>query len=167
MNQILPGCERYHAIDGGGAEQAVFAGKNGRDGAAAPVYLLDDDVSVLKATGRLLRAADLDVETFSDPYVFLQQAERRQPRVAVLDIWMPKMSGLEVQTRLRTVAPNTRVIALTSNDDPMVRATLMANGATAIFLKPADEEEFVGCIRSALNGTHPCSSNNGNVVRRA
>jgi len=120
--------------------------------ATASVYLLDDDPSVLKATGRLLRAADVEVKTFSDPHAFLQHAERQQPHVAVLDIWMPEMSGLEVQTRLRRVAPNTRVIALTSNDDPAVRAMLMENGASAFFLKPADDEEFLSCIRGALNG---------------
>ena len=165
MNQILPGCERYHGGNGDGTAGVEPAEESGRHTTAAPIYLLDDDVSVLKATGRLLRAADLEVETFSDPHVFLLRAEQTQPRVAVLDIWMPKMSGLEVQTRLRSVAPNTHVIALTSNDDPMVRATLMENGASAIFLKPANEEEFVSCIRSALNGARR-PSNNGDPVRR-
>ena len=161
MNQILRGCvryhDRYHGINGSGASRGEPAEENGRQTTAAPIYLLDDDVSVLKATGRLLHAADLEVATFSDPHVFLQEAERQQPRVAVIDIWMPGMSGLEVQTRLKGVAPNTRVIALTSNDDPMVRDTLMENGASAIFLKPANDDEFVSCIRSALNGTHPSS----------
>ena len=163
MNPIVTGGERDHGINGDGAVGVQPAEENGRKTMGTPVYLLDDDCSVLKATGRLLRAEDLEVETFSDPHVFLQQAERQQPRVAVIDIWMPEMDGLEVQTRLSRVAPNTRVIALTSNDDPTVHARLLKNGASAIFLKPADEEVFVSCIRLALNGTHP-SSNNADAV---
>src|SRR5438045_3541873 len=88
---------------------------------AATVCLLDDDLSVLKATGRLVRAAGLEVKTFSDPHAFLQHAHQYKPRVAVIDIWMPAMNGLEVQQRIRNVAPETRVIVLTSKDEPSIQ----------------------------------------------
>src|SRR5687767_9334453 len=118
--------------------------------AAAPVWLLDDDPSVLKATGRLLRAAGWGVKTFSDPQAFLMEAQREQPAVAVLDILMPDMDGLEVQTRLRQVAPAIRVIVLSSNDDPVVREKAMEGGASAFFLKSAANGEFLDSIRAAL-----------------
>src|SRR3954467_15429035 len=82
------------------------------------VCVVDDDVSVLKATGRLLLSAGLKVKPFSDPLEFLQYAEVYHPRLVVLDIRMPIMNGLEVQTRLRTISPATRVVVLTSKDDP-------------------------------------------------
>ena len=67
------------------------------------VYLLDDDSSVLKSTGRLLDSAGWKVEVFTDPIAFLDRAATHCPDVAVIDILMPVMNGLEVQTRLRRV----------------------------------------------------------------
>ena len=127
--------------------------------AASPVYLLDDDPSVLKATGRLLRAEGWEVESFTDPHAFLQHVERHQPRVVVIDILMPVMNGLEVQKRLRELAPATEVIVLTSKDDPTVRAQALAGGACEFFLKPVNGREFLNRIRDALDsGNSPGQS---------
>src|ERR1700741_3148997 len=59
------------------------------------IWLLDDDASMLKALGRLLNSAGFTVEKFSNPADFLSELERRECRVAVLDVWMPDMNGLE------------------------------------------------------------------------
>src|SRR5678815_2535489 len=99
------------------------------------VYLLDDDSSILKSTGRLLDCAGWKVEAFTDPIAFLEQATKHRPDVAVIDILMPEMSGLEVQTRLRRNSPSTRVIILTAKDDPSVRRMAMNAGASAFFVK--------------------------------
>jgi len=124
---------------------------NGQD-AAALVCLLDDDPSVLKATGRLLRSAGLAVKTFLDPNSFLAQARTLKPRVAVLDILMPVMNGLEVQTQLKDISPSTRVILLTSNDDAHVRSQAMEAGATAYFLKPVNSDAFLASVKSIAVG---------------
>jgi two-component system response regulator FixJ len=116
---------------------------------ALTVCLLDDNLSVLKATSRLLSSAGWKVEPFTDPIVFLHYAQTQHPRVVVLDIRMPVMNGLEVQTRLKTVSPSSRVIVLTSKDDPSVRSQAMAAGASAFFLKPMDGDEFLVGIESA------------------
>ena len=103
---------------------------------AAAVYLLDDDASILKATRRLLdSAAWNNLETFTDPIAFLQRAEMHRPELAVIDMLMPVMNGLEVQTRLRGVSPSTRVMVLTGNDDPSMRRIAMNAGASAFFVK--------------------------------
>jgi len=120
---------------------------------AASVCLLDDDSSVLKATQRLLCSAGWDVETFSDPHSFLEFAQRHQPPLVVIDIWMPEMSGLEVQKRLRCVSPATHVVVLTSKDDPSIEAEAMNGGAAAFFLKPADDEEFLTRLRAIAEAT--------------
>ena len=79
------------------------------------VYLLDDDASILKATRRLLDSAGWNnVEIFTDPIAFLEHAAMHSPDLAVIDIVMPIMSGLEVQTRLCRVSPSTWVIVLTA-----------------------------------------------------
>jgi FixJ family two-component response regulator len=115
------------------------------------VCLVDDDPSVLKATARLLSSAGWEVETFSDPASFLKYAQQHSPRVAVVDILMPTMDGLEVQQRLRDLSPSTRVIIMTSNDDPAVRSKAMGAGASAFFLKPVKDDQFLAHIQSAYS----------------
>ena len=115
------------------------------------VYLLDDDSSVLKATRRLLDSAGWNVEAFTDPIAFLEHAAMHRPGVAVIDIRMPEMNGLEVQTQLRRVAPSTRVIVLTSKDDPAVRTMAMNAGASAFFIKGVDRTEFLAGIKAAAD----------------
>jgi len=117
----------------------------------AAVYLLDDDTSILKATRRLLDSAGWKVEAFTDPIAFLEHAAAYRPDVAVIDILMPQMSGLEVQTRLRRVSPSTRVIVLTAKDDPSVRRTAMNSGASAFFLKGVESGEFLAGVKAAVD----------------
>jgi DNA-binding NarL/FixJ family response regulator len=116
------------------------------------VCLVDDDPSVLKATSRLLSFGGWKVESFSDPTAFLRYAQTHRPEVVVIDIWMPVMDGLEVQRRLGALSPSTRVIVLTSNEDPAVRSKAMEAGARAFFLKTDGHDEFLAAIESAASG---------------
>jgi FixJ family two-component response regulator len=118
------------------------------------VYLLDDDASILKSTGRLLDSVGWKVEAFTDPIAFLEQAAKHRPDVAVIDILMPDMNGLEVQTRLRCVSPSTRVIVLTAKDDPSVRRKAMNAGASAFFIKGVEGGEFLSGIKAATESTN-------------
>jgi FixJ family two-component response regulator len=115
------------------------------------VYLLDDDSSILKSTGRLLDSAGWKVEVFTDPIEFLEQAAKHCPDVAVIDILMLEMSGLEVQTRLQRVSPSTRVIVLTARDDPSVRRTAMNAGASAFFIKGVESGDFLAGVKAAAD----------------
>ena len=114
------------------------------------ICLLDDDPSVLKAVSRLLSSAGWQVKQFSDPNEFLSYAKIHRSPVAVIDIWMPLMSGLEVQSRLRELSPSTRVIIFTGKEDPLVRSTALNAGASAFLTKPFDDEELLTAIRLAL-----------------
>ena len=118
------------------------------------VYLLDDDPSILKSTRRLLDSAGWKVEAFTDPITFLEHAAMHRPGVAVIDIRMPDMNGLEVQTRLRRVSPSTRVIVLTSKDDPSVRTMAMNAGASAFFIKGVENKDFLAGIKAAADSTN-------------
>ena len=60
------------------------------------------------------------------------------------------MNGLEVQSRLREISPSTRVIVFTGKDDPLVRSTAINAGASAFFIKPFDDEEFLTAIGMAM-----------------
>ena len=118
------------------------------------VYLLDDDPSILKATRRLLDSVGWKVEAFSDPIAFLEHAAIHCPELAVIDIVMPDMNGLEVQTRLRRVSPSTRVIVLTAKDDPSVRRMAMNGGASAFFIKGVESGEFLAGVKAVAECTN-------------
>jgi FixJ family two-component response regulator len=114
------------------------------------VCLLDDDPSVLKAVGRLLSSAGWCVKQFSEPEDFLVYAKIHRVPVAVIDVWMPLMNGLEVQSRLRELSPTTRIIIFTGKDDPRVRSAALNAGASAFLMKPFDDEELLTAVRLAL-----------------
>src|SRR6266498_609927 len=117
-----------------------------RDG----IWLLDDDVSMLKALGRLMSSAGLIAEKFSDPVAFLERLRHGRCRVAILDVWMPQMNGLEVQARLRRDSPETQIIFITGRDDPSVRQTALDAGAFAFLAKPFEDEVLVELIQKAV-----------------
>src|SRR3954465_3477855 len=71
-----------------------------------PVCLLDDDPSTLKPLGRLLSCEGFHVEKFNHPAAFLSAIAEAACRVAVLDVWMPDMNGLEGQEALRQESPD-------------------------------------------------------------
>jgi FixJ family two-component response regulator len=116
------------------------------------IWLLDDDASMLKALGRLLTSAGFAVEKFSNPADFLSQLERARCRVAILDVWMPDMNGLEVQTCLRRDSPETRIIFITGRDDPLIHQTALEAGAFGFLSKPFEDETLVQLIHKA-NGS--------------
>jgi FixJ family two-component response regulator len=120
------------------------------DNNVSAISLLDDHPSVLKGLVRLLSSAGLKAEPFSDPNKFLDYERIHHSPVAVIDIWMPIMNGLAVQSQLRDVSPSTRVVVLTANDDPSLRNTALNAGASAFLTKPCDNEEFLAAVRRAL-----------------
>jgi two-component system, NarL family, response regulator DesR len=94
------------------------------------------------------------VEAFTDPIAFLEHAAIHCPDVAVIDVLMPAMNGLEVQTRLRSISPSTRVIVLTAKDDPSVRRKAMNADASAFYLKGVESGEFLAGIKAAAESTN-------------
>jgi FixJ family two-component response regulator len=118
----------------------------------ASICLLDDDLSMLKALERLLKSDGLNVERFNEPAAFLSAVGRCPCRVAILDVWMPDMNGLEVQTVLRKDSPETRIIFISGRDDPSVRQTALEAGAFGFLSKPFDDEVLLQLVRKAIAG---------------
>jgi len=117
---------------------------------AFSVCLLDDDPSILKGLTRLFSSAELQLQTFNDPNDFLCYARKHRPDVVLVDVCMPQMSGLEVQSQLREISPSTRVIIFTGKEDPLVRSTALNAGASAFLTKPFNDEELLTSVRLAL-----------------
>lgn len=115
------------------------------------ICLLDDEPSVLKALGRLLASEGFQSEKFSEPARFLDHVRSHPMRLAVIDIRLPGMTGFDVLAQLRAFSANTQVIVMTAENNPNHRATAMATGARAFFLKPFDDEAFLAAVREALS----------------
>jgi FixJ family two-component response regulator len=116
--------------------------------AAEIVCLVDDDAAVLKSIGRLLASDGFAVRAFNEPKSFLAHVKTHPVSVAILDIWMEQMTGLEVQAELVKLSPQTRVIIMTGRKDPAAERTARELGATAFFIKPFDDEEFLTAVRA-------------------
>jgi FixJ family two-component response regulator len=114
------------------------------------VCLVDDDLSVLKSIERLLASDGLLVRGFNKPKEFLSHVQAHSVPVVILDIWMEEMSGLEVQTQLSVLSPQTRVIIITGREDQSARRTAFDLGVAAFFTKPFDDDQFLGAVHSAL-----------------
>ena len=116
----------------------------------AKICIVDDDTPVLRSLKELLASDDLDAETFDDPKKFLDYARDHVIRLAVLDVWMPIPSGIEVQEQLHHLSPETKVIVMTGHGEPGTRALALDGGAFAFLAKPLDDEAFLAAVRGAL-----------------
>jgi two-component system, LuxR family, response regulator FixJ len=118
---------------------------------AREVCVVDDDLSVLKSMHYLLASEGFKVRTFNKAADFLAHAGTHDVPVVVTDIWMDQVTGLEVLARLCAISPKTRVIVITAREDLAARATAMAIGPVAFFMKPFDDEKFIAAVRDALS----------------
>src|SRR6266699_1552199 len=118
--------------------------------AHALIYLVDDDLSMLKALDRLLSSVGLQAQLFSEPLAFLSYVTCNSVALAVIDIWMSGMSGLQVQKKLQVVLPKTRVIVITAADEESVRNAAIQAGAIAYFVKPFDDDAFLAAVHQTM-----------------
>ena len=114
------------------------------------ICILDDDASVRHSIEQLLDSDELQARSFEDAEDFLTHASNNAVCLAVLDIWMPNTSGLEVQARLRELSPDTKVIVMSGRETPAIRAAALEGGAFAFLSKPFDDETFLSLVRQAL-----------------
>jgi DNA-binding NtrC family response regulator len=117
------------------------------------ICIVDDDASVRNSIEQLLDSEELKAQSFEDAEEFLAYARSHVVPLAVLDIWMQKMGGLEVQKRLQAVSPNTKVIVMTAREIPGNRAVALEGGAFAFLVKPFDDEVFLSLVHQALRST--------------
>ncbi|HEX3445071.1 MAG TPA: response regulator [Chthoniobacterales bacterium] len=118
------------------------------------ICVVDDDASVLKALRRLLHSAGLPMIPFADPRLFLEHAKDHVVALAIIDVWMPELNGLEVQRLFHDLAPNTPVILMTGRDEPGIESIALAQGAVAFLTKPFDDTVFLETIHAALPTRH-------------
>ena len=118
---------------------------------AAPVVcLVDDDESVRKSIVRVLGSVGFKIQAFSEPDAFLRHLRMHSVPVAILDIWMDHMTGMELLAHLCAKSPDTRCIFITGREDHAAEMTVMQAGAFAFFVKPFDNKRFLQAVQEAL-----------------
>ena len=115
------------------------------------VCLVDDDPLVLNSLRHLLASDGIAARSFDKAETFLAYIEMHRVELVVLDIWIERVTGLEVLARLCVVSPQTRVIVITARDDLAVRAIAMASGPVAFFIKPFSDDRFLAAVHDALD----------------
>ncbi|OJT20412.1 DNA-binding response regulator [Archangium sp. Cb G35] len=118
--------------------------------APATIFLVDDDESVLRGLGRLLRAAGHATKPFASPSEFLAQLSGDTPGCAVLDLRMPGLNGLELQQAMESRGCHLPVIFISGHGDVPASVRAMKAGAVDFLLKPFDEQQLLGAISEAL-----------------
>ena len=115
--------------------------------------LVDDDASVRKATARLIKSLGFTVEAFPSGEEFLSFGSLRITSCLVLDVQMPGMNGLQLQSHLAAAGYRIPIIFITAYPDEEIRAQALEAGAVAFLAKPFGQEALLKGIRSALNLT--------------
>ena len=113
------------------------------------IILVDDDSNILASVSVALRAEGWDVETYPDGEKGLIALQRNSPDIAVLDIKMPRLDGMELLKKLR-ISSDVPVIFLTSKDDELDEAIGLRMGADDYITKPFSQKLLIERIRAVL-----------------
>ena len=114
------------------------------------VLVVDDDASVRKALERLLRSADYDVRMYSSAEEFLADASPSVPACAILDLTMPGLNGLQLQSRLADDRTECGIVFLTGHGDMESAVQAMKHGAVDFLSKPIDETRLLAAVDKSL-----------------
>jgi two-component system response regulator FixJ len=114
------------------------------------IYIVDDDVAVLRSLARLLEAAGHETMSFEQPVAFLEAVRRVSEGCILLDLQMPGLSGLEVQAALVKLDSPLAVIVMTGQGDVRTAVRAMGAGAVDFIEKPFSDDELLSAIDVAL-----------------
>ncbi len=115
------------------------------------VAVIEDDDSYRAAVQRLLSSAGLSVVSFDSAEAFLNSGRQHDTRCLITDIRMPGMSGLELQSKLKSDGCSIPTIFITAHGDEKLRLQAMRGGAVKFLVKPFDGETLLDAVRVALD----------------
>jgi FixJ family two-component response regulator len=114
--------------------------------------VIDDDASVRKALERLIRSTGMKVAGFDSAEAFLESSlsdDRSPPDCLIVDVRMPRMSGLELQQRLIAAGRRIPIVFITAHEDESARSCALAAGAAEFLHKPFDDRRLLEAIDKA------------------
>ncbi len=114
------------------------------------IFVVDDDASVRRALARLFSSIGLAVELFSGADELLARAPRGEHGCILLDIKMPRTTGLELQRLLKRAGIDLPVIFLSAHADVPLSVRAMKDGALDVITKPFHEHTLLEAVRRAI-----------------
>ncbi len=114
------------------------------------IYLIDDDLMIRRALGRVLKSVGLTAEMFASAEDFLDAPHRQTDACLLLDVRLPERGGLELQEELKTSGSSLPIVFITAHWSTNKRDAAIAAGAVAFLAKPVDEKALFGAIDTAL-----------------
>ena len=114
------------------------------------VYVVDDDLSVREALCSLIRSVGLNVETHPSAAAFLAAPRTSGAACLVLDVRMPDLDGLSLQTQLAQAGEHIPIIFITGHGDIPMAVRAMKKGAVEFLAKPFRDEDLLSAIEQAL-----------------
>ena len=130
------------------------------------IVVIDDDQSVCKALRRLLRAALMEVETYSSGQTFLAAVLGRDPDCLILDIRMPGLTGPDLRDRLQEMGRHIPIVFITAHSEDVVsKGGFRANGVD-VLRKPFGDQELLGAIARAVRKPDPGKQSNFSATPR-
>ncbi|MFH0346635.1 response regulator transcription factor [Bacillus vallismortis] len=118
------------------------------------ILLVDDEPAILDFLTMGLENEDFEVKTAADGMTAMNIAKTFQPHVAILDVMMPGMDGLEVSKMMKKTG-HTAVIMLTAKDEVGVRVKALTEGADDYMIKPFSFEELLARIYARIRDHFP------------
>lgn len=120
------------------------------DSGSPVVLIVDDDTRMRLAMRRLLKTVGLRSELFATPEDFLRHKRPSSPSCLVLDLRLPGMSGLEVQSKLIEMKVEIPVIFITAHAEIPATVKAMKSGAVEFLTKPFRGQDLIDAIQQAL-----------------
>ena len=116
----------------------------------AIVLIVDDDASVREALSNLFRSVGLQVETFGSAHEFLQSKLPNAPTCLILDIRLPRLSGLDFQAELAKADIRIPIIFMTGHGDIPMTVRAMKAGAVDFLTKPFRDQDMLDAVTAAI-----------------
>ena len=133
------------------------------------ICLIDDDQNILASLSLALKSEKFDVETYSDGIAGLEALKDNNFDIAILDIKMPRLDGLEVLQKLRN-SSDIPVIFLTSKDDEIDQLLGLKMGADDYITKPFSQKLLIERVKVILKRTsfsnEESQLNNDSLIQR-
>jgi FixJ family two-component response regulator len=119
----------------------------------ATVFVVDDDLGLREAVAGLVRSAGLDVRVFPSAQEFLARAPKDVTGCLVLDVRLPGLSGLDLQSRMAELGLDIPIVFITGYGDVPTSVRAMKAGALEFLTKPFRDQDLLDAIANAV-GRH-------------
>ena len=122
------------------------------------VFVIDDDLAICRSIRWLLESVNLKVDTYTNPKTYLSSYDQQKKGCILIDVRMPEMSGLELQTELNAKGNALPIIMMTGHGDITMAVRAMKAGAVDFITKPFNDQTFIETIQTAIKKVPKSSS---------